>query len=99
MYFLIFISFIILSIFLFYIFREVNYLKIARYYNNKQDSKNALKYYLKCVNNTNNIDKSILLDIANIYHYSDNNLFQAFQYYYIYFLSVQNKNDILSKKK
>lgn len=98
MYFLIFISFIILSIFLFYIFREVNYLKIARYYNNKQDSKNALKYYLKCVNNTNNIDKSILLDIANIYHYSDNNLFQAFQYYYIYFLSVQNKNDILSKK-
>ena len=89
MYFLIFISLIILSIFLFYIFKKLNCLKIARLYHKKQDilsKKNALKYYLKYVNNTNkdNYDKSVLLDIANLYHYSDINLFQAYQYYHLY---------------
>lgn len=101
MYFLIFISLIILSIFLFYIFKKFNCLKIARYYHKKHDilsKKNALKYYLKYVNNTRNFDKSVLLDISNIYHYTDKDLFKAVQYYYLYLILVQNKNDILSKK-
>ena len=76
MYFLIFISLIILSIFLFYIFKKFNCLKTARYYHKKHDilsKKNALEYYLKYLNNTNedNKDKTVLLDIANLYHYSN----------------------------
>ena len=103
MYFLIFISLIILSIFLFYIFKKFNCLKTARYYHKKHDilsKKNALEYYLKYINNTNEVnkDKSVLLDIANLYHYSNKDLFQAVQYYYLYIISVKNKNDILSKK-
>ena len=103
MYFLIFISLIILSIFLFYIFKKFNCLKIARYYHKKHDilsKQNAIKYYLKYLNNTNedNKDKTVLLDIANLYHYSNKDLFQAVQYYYLYLISVKNKNDILSKK-
>ncbi len=82
MYFLIIISLIIISIFLFY--------------QKNRDSKNAIKYYLQDINI--NKDNSVLLDIANIYHYSDKNLFQAIQYYYLYLISVKNKNDIISRK-
>ena len=79
MYFLIFISLIILSIFLFYIFKKFNCLKTARYYHKKHDilsKQNAIKYYLKYINNTNefNKDKSVLLDIANLYQYSNKDI-------------------------
>ena len=96
MYFLIIISLIIISIFLFHIYKQFNCLKIARNYQKNRDSKNAIKYYLKYINI--NKDNSVLLDIANIYHYSNKNLFQAIQYYYLYLISVKKKNDILSKK-
>jgi hypothetical protein len=99
MYFLIFISLIIFYIFLFLIFRHYYYINLAKYYNKKQDinsKKKALNYYLKYINI--NKDNSVLLDIAHIYHYSDKDLFQACQYYYLYLKSIKNKNDILSKK-
>ena len=94
MYFLIIISLIIISIFLFYIFKQFNCLKIARNYQKNRDSKNAIKYYLKDINN----NETVLLDIANIYHYSDKNLFQAIQYYYLYLILVKKKNDMISRK-
>jgi hypothetical protein len=91
MYFLII---IILSIFLFYFLKQFNCLKIARNYQKNRDSKNAIKYYLQDINN----NETVLLSTAIKYHYTDKNLFQAIQYYYLYLTFIKKKNDIISKK-
>ena len=68
-----------------------NNLEKARFYHQKSDGKNALKYYHKCIYDKNYF---VLIDIADIYHYGLTdikiNIYLANKYY-ISFLNIIDK--------
>lgn len=100
MYCVIIIFIIILYIFLFFIFKKVDCSDINIIYHNNPNVDILLKSYFKDLYNGN---YNILLNIANTYHYGinndlDKNLYKALEYYYMYLIIIQNKQDIVSKK-
>lgn len=82
--------FIVILIFLFNNIKKENNLERARFYHQKSDGKNALKYYHKCIYDKNYF---VLIDMAKIYHHGLNdikiNIYLANKYY-ISFLNILN---------
>ena len=91
---IIFLSLIFLLIIFFIKIKKVNNLELAQHYYQKKNYNIAILYYLKCVNQHNNV----LLKISHIYHYNIKNIYKALEYYLLYYNILKNKNDIESKK-
>ncbi len=84
--------FIVLLVFLFNnTINKENNLERARFYHQKSDGKNALKYYHKCIYDKNYF---VLIDIGKIYHHGLNdikiNIYLANKYY-LSFLNIIDK--------
>ena len=95
------ILFIIVLIFLFnkYLYKEDN-LKKARYYHQKSDGVNAIKYYHKCIYDDKNY--FVLIDIGKIYHHGlyniDKNVYLANKYYLSFLNIIETINTIENRK-